>query len=102
MKDYAICFRTIFSPDTCRVSIPGTFGIERLNIIIFGLKTSTLIPYTLYIAKNVYSEDERNAMYGILESYIMRRMVVHSLESVLKPSHCVKNDDVIEWEHEET
>ena len=24
------------------------------------------------------------------------------LESVLKPSHCVKNDDVIEWEHEET
>lgn len=79
MKDYAICFRTIFNPDTCGVSIPGTFGIERLNIIIFGLKTSTLIPYTLYIAKNVDSEDERNAMYGILESYIMRRMVVHSL-----------------------
>ena len=70
MKDYAICFRTIFNPDTCGVSIPGTFGIERLNIIIFGLKTSTLIPYTLYIAKNVDSEDERNAMYGILESYI--------------------------------
>ena len=79
MKDYAICFRTIFNPDTCGVSVPGSFGIERLNIIIFGLKTSTLIPYTLYIAKNVYSEDERNAMYGILESYIMRRMVVHSL-----------------------
>lgn len=73
MKDYAICFRTIFNPDTCGVSIPGTFGIERLNIIIFGLKTSTLIPYTLYIAKNVDSEDERNAMYGILESYIMQQ-----------------------------
>lgn len=68
MKDYAICFRTIFNPDTCGVSIPGTFGIERLNIIIFGLKTSTLIPYTLYIAKNVDSEDERNAMYGILKA----------------------------------
>ena len=25
-----------------------------------------------------------------------------AVESVLKPSHCVKNDDVIEWEHEET
>ena len=25
-----------------------------------------------------------------------------SLESVLKPGYCVKNDDVIEWEHEET
>lgn len=79
MKDYAICFRSTFKPDTCSTSIPSTSSIERLNIVIFGLKTSTLIPYTLYIAKNVYNEDERNAMYGILESYIMRRMVVHAL-----------------------
>ena len=33
----------------------------------------------LYIAKNVYDENEQKAMYGILESYIMRRMVVHAL-----------------------
>lgn len=79
MKDYAVCFRNTFRPETCSTSIPSTFGIERLNIVIFGLKTSTLIPYTLYIAKNVYDEDEQKAMYGILESYIMRRMVVHAL-----------------------
>ncbi len=78
MKDYAFCFMDTFRPDICGMSIPGTFGIERLNVIIFGLKTSTLIPYVLYIAKNVYDEDEQKAMYGILESYIMRRMVVHT------------------------
>lgn len=52
MKDYAVCFRNTFRPETCSTSIPSTFGIERLNIVIFGLKTSTLIPYMLYIAKN--------------------------------------------------
>lgn len=79
MKDYAVCFKNTFRPDACRTSIPSTSGIDRLNIVIFGLKTSTLIPYMLYIAKNVHDEDEQKAMYGILESYIMRRMVVHTL-----------------------
>ena len=78
MKDYARCFRETFKPDICGMSIPASFGIERLNIVIFGLKTSTLIPYVLFIAKNVDNETERNAMYGALESYIMRRIVVHA------------------------
>ena len=71
MKDYARCFMQNFRLDQCDMSVPGTFGI-------FGLKTTTLIPYVLYVAKNVYDEEERNRMYGILESYIMRRMVVHA------------------------
>ena len=79
MRDYAICFRSTFRPDICEVSVPSTSSIERLNVVIFGLKTSTLIPYTLYIAKNVHDEEERRTMYGILEGYIMRRMVVHAL-----------------------
>lgn len=79
MKDYAVCFKSTFRPGTCSAGIPGASGMERRNVVIFGLKTSTLIPYALYIAKNVYDENERNAMYGILESYIMRRMVVHAL-----------------------
>ena len=78
MKDYARCFMQNFRLDQCDMSVPGTFGIERLNIVVFGLKTTTLIPYVLYVAKNVYDEEERNRMYGILESYIMRRMVVHA------------------------
>ena len=78
MKDYACCFMQTFRPEYCTMNLPGEFGIERLNVVIFGLKTSTMIPYVLYIAKNVFDKDEQNKMYGILESYIMRRMVVHA------------------------
>ena len=78
MKEYALCFMQTFRPDLCEMNISKSFGIERLNIVIFGLKNSTLIPYVLYIAKNVSDAEERNKMFGILESYIMRRLIVHA------------------------
>ena len=78
LKEYANCFRKTFRPEICNMHLPKTFGIERINIIIFGLKTSTLIPYILFVANNVMDENERNRIYGILESYIMRRMTVHA------------------------
>lgn len=78
MKEYANCFMKNFRPDQCGMNTPGEFGIERLNIVIFGLKNTTLIPYILYLAKNCQDADELDKMYGILESYIMRRMVVHA------------------------
>ena len=78
LKAYATCFMETFNPDYCTMNIPGTKGLERLNVIIFGLKTTTLIPYVLYITRNVKDQDVLDKMYGILESYIMRRMVVHA------------------------
>lgn len=78
MHDYALCFMNTFKPDQCERSIPSDFGVERINIVIFGLKNTTMIPYILFVAKNVPEEAERNKIYGILESYIMRRMVVHA------------------------
>src|SRR5690606_2555689 len=53
-------------------------GIERINAIIFGLDTSTLIPYVLYVLKNVSNDNERNELFEFLETYIMRRMVAHA------------------------
>ena len=78
LKEYAVCFMKTFRPEICDMSISRSYGIERINIIIFGLKTSTLIPYVLYIAKNVCELEKRNEMYRILESYIMRRMIAHT------------------------
>ena len=60
------------------MSIPSSPSIERINVVIFGLKTTTLIPYILYVAKNVADEDEKDKILGVLESYIMRRMVTHA------------------------
>lgn len=78
VKEYAACFMQNFQPEYCDMSVPKQPGIERLNIIIFGLKNTTMLPYVLYISKNVADIDEFNKMCGILESYLMRRMAVHA------------------------
>lgn len=78
MRDYALCFMKTFKLEHCDRSVPSSFGIERINVVIFGLKNTTMIPYILFVAKNVLNEAERNKIYGILESYIMRRMIVHA------------------------
>lgn len=78
LKDYAECFAQNIKPDWCEECIPATYGIERLNIVMFGLKNSTMIPYVLYAAKNVLNQNEFNKICEVLESYIMRRMIVHA------------------------
>lgn len=78
MRDYALCFMDTFRLDHCGRSIPSSFGVERINVVIFGLKNTTMIPYILFVAKNVSDISERNRIYGVLESYIMRRMIVHA------------------------
>lgn len=78
MKEYADCFREIFNPTCCERSVSATYGIERLNVIIFGLKNTTMIPYVLYMAKKVANKNEFDQICRVLESYVMRRMVVHA------------------------
>lgn len=76
LKVYAELFRENIDPEWCNKSIPSQYGIERLNVILFGLKNTTPIPYILFIEKNVPDENEQTKMYQVLESYLMRRMVV--------------------------
>lgn len=78
MAEYAKCFSETFRPEYCDMGLPAAPGIERINVIMFGLKNTTLIPYILYVAKNVENQNELRKIYGILESYLMRRMIVHA------------------------
>lgn len=78
MAEYAKCFAETFRPEYCNMGIPAAPGIERINVIMFGLKNTTLIPYILYVAKNVENQSELRKIYGILESYLMKRMIVHA------------------------
>ena len=78
MKPYARKFEESFNPELCNTDVSSVPGIERINVVIFGLKTSTLIPYVLYVRQNVDSPEEESRMLGILESYIMRRMVAQA------------------------
>ena len=78
IKEYAIVFKDNFDYDIVGKELTNEFGIERINAIIFGLDTSTLIPYTLYVLKNVEDENSRNEIFEFLESYVMRRMIVRA------------------------
>ncbi len=78
IRDYALLFQENFDYDTIENELTDQSGIERINAIIFGLDTSTLIPYVLYVLKNVANDNERNELFDFLETYIMRRMVVHA------------------------
>lgn len=76
IKEYAILFKENFDYDIVNEELSAEHGIERINAIIFGLDTSTLIPYTLYILRNVEEENQRNELFAFIESYVMRRMIV--------------------------
>ena len=78
MAEYANKFRAIFDPECINRHMPKQHGIDRVNVIIFGLKNATMIPYVLYLACNVQDQEEFNKMMGLLESYIMRRMVIRA------------------------
>ena len=78
MKAYAEVFESTFDPSCCDADIPSAPGVERLNVLIFGLKNSTLIPYVLYVRKNAESPSEESEVFALLESYIVRRMLVQA------------------------
>jgi len=76
IKEYAIIFNKNFDYEIIEREVTAKNGAERINSIIFGLDTTTLIPYTLYVLKYVTDQEEQESLFGILESYVMRRMIV--------------------------
>lgn len=78
IRDYALLFQENFEYKVVENELTNTSGMERINAIIFGLDTSTLIPYVLYILKNVTNDFDRTTLFDFIETYIMRRMVVHA------------------------
>ena len=75
IRDYAHLFKENFDYDIINKELTSEYGVERINAIIFGLDTSTLIPYVLFVLKNVPDENQRNGLFEFLEAYLMRRMV---------------------------
>lgn len=76
--DYAMLYHDNINPDIAKGEIPGSPGIERINFLIFVLEYTTIVPYVLFLLKNVKDLEERNAMFGYIESYILRRQICKS------------------------
>ncbi len=75
IKEYAQLFKTNFNHKIIEEELSSENGIERINAIIFGLDTTTLISYVLYILKNVSDDAARNELFGFIETFVLRRMV---------------------------
>ena len=77
MAEYANRFREIFDPSVLNRQVSKESCLQRINVVIFGLKNTTIIPFILFASMNA-PEDEFNKILLILESYIMRRIVVRA------------------------
>lgn len=75
MVEYAEVFRDKIDGSVVDKELPKDASIDRINVLIFALDTTTLIPYVLFIEKNVQDEQQKRRLYEYLESYIMRRLV---------------------------
>ena len=75
MVEYAEVFRNKIDGSVVDKELPKDASIDRINVLIFALDTTTLIPYVLFIEKNVQDEQQKRRLYEYLESYIMRRLV---------------------------
>lgn len=77
IKSYAQTFRQVIDPSIVEQPIEPNDYVNRMNNLIFGLKTTVLIPYVLKVANQVdLDQDRMNDIFSIVESYIIRRIIV--------------------------
>lgn len=75
IQEYAEIFRRSIDVSIIDGELPAHAGIERINALMFALDTTTLIPYVLFVERNVSDSCERDEIYAYLETYVMRRLI---------------------------
>jgi len=78
IMEYAEIYKSNINPDIDSFELPGKPCVERINFLISVMDNSTMLPYVLYVLRNVRSASERNLIFGYLESYIVRRQLCKS------------------------
>jgi len=75
IKEFAEVFMETFDTELLASELLATAGRERINVLIFHMETTTLVPYVLFIERNIEDEQIKNELYECIESYIMRRVL---------------------------
>lgn len=76
--EYAELYAKYINSNVVDSDLSGKSCIERVNFMLFTLDCLTLLPYVLYVLRNVHDEKERNGIFGYLESYVVRRIICKS------------------------
>lgn len=76
--EYAQLFKTHLNEEILDTRIPQHAGIKRIACLINSTGSYAVIPYVLYVLHEVDSEAERNQIFGFLETYLVRRILVKS------------------------
>lgn len=76
--EYADLYAKNININIVDTDLSGKPSVERINFIMSTLDCSTILPYVLYILKNVQDKNERNDIFGYLESYVVRRSICKS------------------------
>ena len=71
---YSKLYHQYFNKKNLDVRVPVNPCIERVACIAMA-NVPSLTPYLLYVLKNVQNLEERNKIFGYLETYIVRRMI---------------------------
>jgi hypothetical protein len=75
---YASQYVDTFKASTLDEALMRFNGVERLACLMFAQDFWTPVPYIMYILKNVHNTRERNAIFGYMETYLMRRIICKS------------------------
>lgn len=80
IAEYATLYRKIYSKKRIQES-PNSYRtpLNRVLLAIFTLDVQTVLPYVLYILKNVSELEEQNNIFTLLESYIIRRQICNKV-----------------------
>lgn len=75
LTSYAKIYYDSFQPEIVDDTLTYNPGLDRINFLIFATDSTTMIPFVMYVIKNVKDEEERNKIFEYLESYIVRRLI---------------------------
>jgi hypothetical protein len=68
-------YRDNVDPDITQQAMDPHDPVARLNLTVFALQTTTVLPYMLYLLRSVPDRNESARLLRLVESYLMRRLV---------------------------
>ena len=76
--EYATIYKNNFNIDVLDNGLSATPSFKRISALMYATRSMTMVPYCLYILKNVTDIAEQQKIFDYLEKYMMRRFVCGS------------------------